>query len=81
MKRVFADEKKRRYVSYQDSLEMVSHPRENLDADGHFVGYDVIRELLDYRLEKYDLTKEEHAALTARLERERLLDAEDDAQT
>jgi len=78
MKRSFADEEKRRHVPYQDSLEMVSKPRKNLDADGHFVGYDVIRELLDYRLEKYDLTKEEHAALVARLERERLLDTEAD---
>ena len=78
MKRTFADGEKRRHISYQDSLEMVSNPRKNLDADGHFVGYDIIRELLDYRLEKYDLTREEHDALAARLERERLLDTEGD---
>lgn len=78
MGRKFADEEKRRHASYQSSLEMVSKPRRNLDADGHFVGYDAIRELLDYRLEKYDLTREEHAALVARLEHERMLDTEDD---
>lgn len=66
----FEKKKDDRSAKYLNSLEMVSNPRQNRDADDHFVGYDVIQELLDYRLSKYMLTREEHAALSARLKRE-----------
>ena len=64
------DEEKRKHATYMDSLGMVTNPRSCFDADGHFVGYDVIQELLDYRLSKYHLTREEHEALTRRLKQE-----------
>ena len=67
---VHMDEEKRRHATYMDSLGMVTNPRQVLDADGHFVGYDAIQELLDYRLSKYHLTHEEHEALTRRLKQE-----------
>ena len=75
----FEDMRAKKHATYMDSLSLVSSPREyGIDADGHFVGYDIIEELLDYRLSKFMLTNEEHQYLVRRLHQEQELDDKED---
>lgn len=65
-------------IKYANVLEMVSHPRKNHDADGNFVGYDVIQDHLDSYRDSYIITEEEHMYLSQRLARERMLDTDEE---
>ena len=58
-------------VKYMDALNMVSYPRDNIDANGNFVGYGPIEDQLIAYRDSYAITEEEYQYLRQRLFAER----------
>ena len=58
-------------AEYLEALDMVSYPRECIDAEGMFVGYDCIEDQLIAYRDSYAITEEEYQYLRKRLFNER----------